>query len=266
MAAAPASVARRSFGFSGAGLLGVWHVGVWSRLAEETSSGLFCARRDRFIGSSAGSIVSAAIACELDIPSVLKSFEEINNVVGNRTWGVLDPRVDLLTHAEKLCYDMFPNDAHERCSGRVTVCTAEFVSLPWQWMLVETSNWASKAELIESIMCSSYMPYLTSKRHRAAFDGGMVQNWPAFDDKTILCSPFRGHFHVSPPYDADESATVPWRILMHDRMVDASLYNIVAGLQSMRYVRSPMDVYENGREACDRFIASSLGLNESKDL
>jgi hypothetical protein len=117
-------------------------------------------------GSSAGSIVAAAIACDVPEATVLNGLSSL----------VADVRagVGLRVAVRQQLLALLPDDAVARASGRLTVCYQRV--LPWpRSMLV--SEWSSKEDLVDTICASCNWPFFFSRwplvwvRNSLATDG-----------------------------------------------------------------------------------------------
>ena len=172
---------------SGSGWLTPYHVGVLSGLRR---TGLI----DRFIkvpvaGTSGGALVAAADACGLSEAEMLKATIELGawandqpRIVGKLGPGLLDAARDIM-----------PEDAHERCRGRlaVTVTPARpSAFLPWSKPDLVTS-FRDKEDLIQAVYCSSFIPFYLELAPAAWWrgswwcDGGLVDIIPPVDAEAV---------------------------------------------------------------------------------
>ena len=246
------ALSNRAFiSLAGAGTLGVYHVGVYSKLVECASDAGFAAERQRWIGSSAGALVGAAAACHVNPADLYEAFESINSDAGKHALGAFSPNLDLLSLVEPKLRELLPERAHVIVQDRLVVCTVRVRSM-FNWKFVMRDSFNTRDELIEALLYSSSIPYLTTKRRelfKNEMDGGMLNNWPQVSADDVTVSPFGGKFDVSPP-----SPRNAFRVTIHGQRVDASFENLMRGFACMHHIKNPLDVYEQGRRDCGRFI------------
>jgi len=79
------------------------------------------------------------------------------------------PKVDILRLVRPELEHLLPEDAHERCNGRAVVFLTDISRRPWS--PVALSHWETRESLIESVLVSSYIPGLTSRRSPCGSSG-----------------------------------------------------------------------------------------------
>lgn len=164
------AVYTEAIAFSGGGFNGTYHLGCAQYIFE---------RRERFRnvcfgGISAGSFVATLLCCDIE-PS--KFYERVyrSHIL---PWKIA-------THAESVLLDMLPEDAAERCSGRLFVhLTRPGHLTPWT-----VTRFRDKEDIAACCRASSSVPFLTdglfvTYRGQSVVDGG-------------LC----GRFNRPPPVD-----------------------------------------------------------------
>ncbi|EOD07091.1 hypothetical protein EMIHUDRAFT_432975 [Emiliania huxleyi CCMP1516] len=252
--------------FSGAGLLGGYFVGVWERLvAGDVPSALFCPARSRFVGTSAGSFVAVACASGVSQADAADTFARLLQSVHNASplRGALG--CELLSLVRPELEALLPEDAHERCSGRVEVALVDSRSFP-RLVATRRSTFESRSDLVDACLASAYLPGITSSAHPAPthfsglLDGGILDNFPRGSEpgsRTIIVSPFGGDFDISPTSSADgsDAGTAPWRV-----PISPGVWIDVASVKQLhRVVRlgepaAAEELVRQGFDDCSRFL------------
>ncbi|KAG1672882.1 Patanin-like phospholipase domain-containing protein [Nymphon striatum] len=222
--------------FAGCGFLGIYHIGVASCLREYAP----ILYRTRIAGASAGAICACALLCgcslgkkkilgqlellyeikekekALNLLTLLKPKSGINKYLSftgdgttevlklavnarSRTLGPFHPFFDLVGLLRKGLEAILPENAHVLCSGRL------FISLTrWKdYKNVIVSEYDSKQDLIQAVICSSFIPIYSGLRipvfHGIQyFDGSFTNNLPVLNEHTITVSPFCGESDICP--------------------------------------------------------------------
>ncbi|CAL4073706.1 unnamed protein product, partial [Meganyctiphanes norvegica] len=94
---------------------------------------------------------------------------------------------------------LLPLDAHVLCTGQLFISATRFSDKK----NVLLSQFSSREELIDAIMCSSFIPGVSgivpfSVKGVQYIDGGFSDNLPCLDDHTITVSPFAGEGDICP--------------------------------------------------------------------
>jgi len=164
---------------SGGGLRGYFTCGALHVLRRNPRI-----RIRRIAGTSAGAWCSAFYHCGLTTEMWCHSYL--------KTKLKLDIGLSLLeayTEINNESFDMFPPDAHERCSGKVFINITTISNFGVVRNTV-VSEFATRDDLIDACMASSSIPYLSTaglgKRYRGELvvDGGILNNVPVFRDGT----------------------------------------------------------------------------------
>jgi predicted acylesterase/phospholipase RssA len=118
-------------------------------------------------GRSSGAIVGALILCGIQHNSLVRVYTRVAHL--NKTMYIVEAFCVVL--AEEL-----PDDAHERCNGRLFVTSALFGVVP-----CTTCTFTSKSDLIDRVRSSGFVPYVTGRprgwRDMLYLDGGFVDFW-----------------------------------------------------------------------------------------
>ena len=260
--------ARLAYSFSGCGLLASYHLGVWDALTHRGSHA-FNPTTKPLIGASGGALVAGVMTSGVVLSDASDALRRIvADILSVGTGGIL--RVDLLSLVRRELERLLPEDAHERCNGKVTVCVSDVSKLPWRRPRpVLIDGWSTRSSLVESLLTSSYIPYITARGPQgdltgasAAFDrvptpcsrpmvdGGLANNFPthpAPDVCTIRVSPFAGELDICPHADGDLTRGKPLRLLLPAGVrVDASRRNASAAWRAL----APASTNVEGQHAC----------------
>eukprot|EP00854_Cymbomonas_tetramitiformis_P018662 gene18662-22281_t len=94
-----------------------------------------------------------------------------------------------------------PLDAHERATGRLLISNT-YLSCGVIPRFQLTQTFKSRAELIEILLGSCYIPFYYESpvltQGRLWLDGGLKDNLPCIDHTTLTISPFFEHADISP--------------------------------------------------------------------
>ena len=185
------------FGFSAGGLLFPYFVGnavALKRLGLITEDTVFA-------GSSAGSLISACLVCDLD-PEMLMgaNIEMYRELRDKGTIGNVRNVVETYAHM------VLPDDAHIKAKDRLNVSIVNVKRQSPFLQPVYVNEFHSKEDLVQALLTSSHVPlYMNAKvtstyRGRTCVDGGLGTNFiplpPCTEPVTICCFP-------SMPFESD---------------------------------------------------------------
>ncbi|XP_066109161.1 patatin-like phospholipase domain-containing protein 5 [Saccopteryx bilineata] len=184
--------------FSGAGFLGLYHVGVTHCLRERAPRLLRGARR--VYGSSSGSL--NALCLIMDKPSVFSCSHLLSlaNKVNQLSLGIFHPAFDPIEHIKQELQDFLPPDIHILASQRLGISLTRW---PDGSNFIVT-DFANRDEVIQALVCSLYFPFYCGMippqfRGERYFDGALSNNLPFADcPSTITVSPFPGTVDICP--------------------------------------------------------------------
>ena len=151
-----------------------------------------------FAGASAGALISASIVCGISLDYVKIKFLNVAAEAQSKTFGPFTPGFDIEKFLLK-SMDHLPKDAHERANGRLHISVTRASDLTNEII----SSWNSRDELIQSLICSCFIPIFSgskfpSFRDRLYLDGGYTNKQPVVTKNTLTISPFTGSAHVCP--------------------------------------------------------------------
>uniref|UniRef100_A0A8C8B4P7 Patatin like phospholipase domain containing 1 n=1 Tax=Otus sunia TaxID=257818 RepID=A0A8C8B4P7_9STRI len=167
------SSTRFSLSFSGSGFLALYQVGVVQSLLELAPKLLKSACK--VYGSSAGSIIAAAVVCD----DIKESFFAMAKEVRKTVLGPLSPKCSLLANIKSILQRTLPEDSYQLASGRLHISLTRVVD----GQNVIASEFSSKEELIQRYV-----------------DGGFTGLQPvsSLEEAVITVSPFTGELDICP--------------------------------------------------------------------
>ncbi|KHN74143.1 Uncharacterized protein C05D11.7 [Toxocara canis] len=192
----------RTLSFSGCGFLCIYHAGVCAAIKEYAPQ-LLCGPVS---GASAGSIISACLVCNVCISRATSIILNVVNQARSHTFGALNRDFDLMGIVRADLEMELPENAHVLCSGRLRISLTRMSDMK----NVVVSQFDSKADLIQAIICSCFIPVYGGLQYpqfhgETYIDGGVTDNQPVVDKHTITVSPFSGANDICPS-DADSAS------------------------------------------------------------
>ncbi|KAL4225553.1 Patatin-like phospholipase domain-containing protein 2 [Mactra antiquata] len=185
-----------NFSFAGCGFLGIYHIGVSSCLRQHAPHLIDSCK---FAGASAGAIVSCCLISGCDLGECTKFTLRLATKARSFSIGPLHPSFKITKILRDALREVLPDNAHEIASGRL------FISLTRvsDRQSVIVSEYSSKEELIQALMCSAHVPLYSGLvppvfRGVRYVDGGLSDNIPILNDQTISISPFAGESDICP--------------------------------------------------------------------
>ncbi|XP_074247061.1 patatin-like phospholipase domain-containing protein 5 isoform X2 [Saimiri boliviensis] len=184
--------------FSGAGFLGLYHVGATQCLRQRAPRLLQGARR--FYGSSSGALNAVSIVCGTSVDFCCTHLLGMVRHVQRLSLGILHPAYAPIEHIKRQLQDSLPPDAHVLASQRLGVSLTRW---PDGHNFIIT-DFATRDELIQVLVCSLYFPFYCGVippefRGERYIDGALSNNLPFADcPSTITVSPFPGTVDICP--------------------------------------------------------------------
>jgi hypothetical protein len=251
--------------FTGCGLLGGYYLGVRSALRRRgVPRSLYDASASRLAGASAGSLAAAAVVSDASAATTMNVFEKIAEEV--RVSTILGCNV--LERVRREVDSLLPEDAHERCTGRLAVLITD-ASSAWAPKLLPVEHFATRAELVDALLISCYVPglfsppTLTSSRFAShssrLVDGGMADAAPWLSQlgvRAVRVAPFGGDFDVSPTSHRGGVPKPPIRVPVFGDWLDASPANAKAAWHAWSPLPELASLYRQGFDDCHRFLRS----------
>ncbi|XP_030070114.1 patatin-like phospholipase domain-containing protein 2 [Microcaecilia unicolor] len=185
--------------FAGCGFLGVYHVGVASCLQEKAPR--LVKEAGKIYGASAGALNAAALVSGACFAKCCSDVMELAKEARKRNLGPLHPTFNLVKILRNGLYRNLPENAHELALGRLCISLTRVSD--GENVLVSDFN--SKEELIQALVCSSFVPIYCglippSFRGVRYVDGGISDNLPQYELKNTIhrFTPFSGESDICP--------------------------------------------------------------------
>nr|XP_033809048.1 patatin-like phospholipase domain-containing protein 2 isoform X3 [Geotrypetes seraphini] len=184
--------------FAGCGFLGVYQVGVISCLQERAPR--LVEEAGKVYGASAGALNAAALVSGACFAKCCTDVMDLAKEARKRNLGPLHPTFNLVKILRNGLHKNLPENSHELASGKLCISLTRVSD--GENVLV--SDFSSKEELIQALVCSSFIPIYCglippSFRGVRYVDGGFSDNLPQYQLKnTITVSPFSGESDICP--------------------------------------------------------------------
>jgi len=184
--------------FSGAGFMGIYHVGVASCLKVHGQD--FLKSVDRFSGSSAGSMVACCLLCDTGLEQSVEFIMGLASKATGNLLGPLSPSFDPASTVREVFMKHLPPDAYQLATGRLFISLTRVEDMK----NVVVSEFGSNKELVDAIVCSSFIPFFSGVippkfKGVSYMDGGFTDNLPAeFPGTTVTVSPWAGESDICP--------------------------------------------------------------------
>ncbi|XP_069855962.1 patatin-like phospholipase domain-containing protein 5 [Dipodomys merriami] len=185
--------------FSGAGFLGLYHVGVTYCLSQRAPHLLQGARR--IYGSSSGALNALSIICGKSVDFCCSNLLGVVKQVERLSLGILHPAYAPIEHIQQQLQDHLPSDSHILASRRLGISITRWPD----GQNVIVTDFATREELIQALVCTLYFPFYCGMippefRGERYIDGALSNNLPFSDcPSTITVSPFPGTVDICPP-------------------------------------------------------------------
>ena len=152
--------------FPGGGLFFWWQAGAIAGLAGKVDLA-----SAPLVGASAGSLAATLAACDADIDRALSLAINLSDEAGvfeRGPWGLYGIWGPII---HTWLDELLPDDAADRCRGRVSVLVREVsVASPYIRQLA-VSDFTDKADLISSCMASVHVPFFLDRKMTTEFRG-----------------------------------------------------------------------------------------------
>jgi patatin-like phospholipase domain-containing protein 2 len=188
--------------FSGCGFLCIYHTGVIAAINEYAPQ----LTRNKICGASAGSIAAAGIVCNVCISKAVSTILAIVSQARSKLLGPIDSDFHLMKLVEAGLQESLPLNAHELCTGKLQISLTRLSDRA----NVVVSEYPTRQDLIDAIICSCFIPFYCGRTAPKFlgiqyYDGGVTDNQPIVDARTITVSPFCGESDICPP-DIDSAS------------------------------------------------------------
>jgi len=177
---------RRSFSFDGCSWLMTFHLGVATALVD--AMGWSGVSQLHFCGSSCGSLIATALACHVDLKAMRTFVFDMLDIALTRALG---PVGIMTAFVKGGLTTMLPDNAHDLAASRLTISLSALHPAPRN---VRASSWSSREDLIACCLASCYIPVYyevpVEFQGSVCLDGGLTDNQPVADAKTVTVSPW----------------------------------------------------------------------------
>ncbi|RVE71373.1 hypothetical protein OJAV_G00051040 [Oryzias javanicus] len=184
--------------FSGCGFRSIYYVGVLSCILKRAPQLVHGA--SKIGGASSGCLVAAALTVGTPMEQLCLDILTTAKEARKQSLGVFHPGFCLLRTVQRSLLDRMPENAHLLASGRLCVSLTRLMD--GENVLV--SEFASREELIQVLMCSCFFPVYcgsTPPSYRGVkyMDGALSNSMPLFELRnTITVAPFSGESDICP--------------------------------------------------------------------
>ncbi|XP_045911544.1 patatin-like phospholipase domain-containing protein 2 [Micropterus dolomieu] len=189
-----------SISFSGSGFLATYQLGVaqcFLNFAPWILRAAPCV-----LGASAGSLVAAAVVCEMSPIAMRDEMIRFAKQMKAFTLGPLHPSINVFHWLESILHKHLPFNAHQLASGRLAVAMTRITD----GKLIMMSEFQSKEDVVQALLCSCFVPVYCgmlppSFKGVHYVDGGfssMQPVLPALSSQTLTVSPFSGEVDICP--------------------------------------------------------------------
>lgn len=151
-------------------------------------------------GASAGSLVAAAVVCEMDFVSIRDEMLRFAKQVKTLRFGPLNPSINVFHWLEHVLWKYVPEDAHKLACGRLAVAMTDLEDRKH----IITTEYQSKEDIVQALLCSCFLPGYCgitppSFKGKYYMDGGFTGMQPVHPQcPTLTISPFSGDTDISP--------------------------------------------------------------------
>ncbi|XP_028266293.1 patatin-like phospholipase domain-containing protein 2 [Parambassis ranga] len=187
----------QSISFSGSGFLATYQLGVAQCLLNHAPWILNTA--PRVFGASAGSLVAAAVVCEINLITIRDEMVNFAKQMRAFTLGPFNPSINVFHWLECILIKHLPSDAHQRANGRLTVAMTRLTD----GKHIVMSEYQSKEDVLQALLCSCFVPgycgFLPPSFKGVHYlDGGFSGIQPVSSSTTLTVCPFSGETDICP--------------------------------------------------------------------
>ncbi|XP_034552107.1 patatin-like phospholipase domain-containing protein 2 [Notolabrus celidotus] len=189
-----------SISFSGSGFLATYQLGVVQCFLNYTPWILSTA--PCVLGASAGSLVAAAVVCEMSPVTIRDEVLNFAKQMKDFTLGPFNPSINVSKWLESVLNKHLTSDAHQLANGRLAVAMTRLTDSK----LTIISEFHSKEDVVQALLCSCFVPGYCgllppSFKGEHYVDGGfrsMQPTLPVPFTSTLTVSPFSGESDICP--------------------------------------------------------------------
>ncbi|XP_061664286.1 patatin-like phospholipase domain-containing protein 2 [Syngnathoides biaculeatus] len=192
--------APSSISFSGSGFLATYQLGVAQCFLHNAP--WILRKAPCILGASAGSLVAAAVVCEINLITMRNEMLHFAKAMKDFTLGPFNPSVDVLCWLKYVLHKYLPTDAHLLANGRLTVGVTRLDN--GEYTVI--TEYHSKDDVVQTLLCSCFVPGYCGMQPPSLngvhyMDGGFSKIQPVLapPSRTLTVSPFSGETDICPP-------------------------------------------------------------------
>ncbi|XP_042348331.1 patatin-like phospholipase domain-containing protein 2 [Plectropomus leopardus] len=189
-----------SISFSGSGFMATYQLGVaqcFLQYAPWILSAAPCV-----LGASAGSLVAAAVVCEMSLITMRDEMLNFAKQMKGFTLGPFNPSINIFHWLESILHKHLPSNAHQLANGRLSVSMTRLSD----GKHIIMTEFESKEDVVQALLCSCFVPVycgMLPPSFRGVYyvDGGFssMQPVPSLPhSQTLTVSPFSGEIDICP--------------------------------------------------------------------
>ncbi|XP_077770311.1 patatin-like phospholipase domain-containing protein 5 isoform X2 [Canis aureus] len=184
--------------FSGAGFLGLYHVGVTRCFRERAPRLLQGARR--IYGSSSGALNAVSIIADQSLDFCCSNLLGMVKHLEQLSLGIFHPAFAPIEHIRQQLQESLPPNIHILASQRLGISMTRWSD----GRNIIVTNFATRNEVIQALICTVYFPFYCGIippefRGERYIDGALSNHLPFSDSpSTITVSPFHGTVDICP--------------------------------------------------------------------
>uniref|UniRef100_A0A8C4NSH2 PNPLA domain-containing protein n=1 Tax=Dicentrarchus labrax TaxID=13489 RepID=A0A8C4NSH2_DICLA len=246
-----------SISFSGSGFMATYQLGVAQCFVNYTPWILRTA--PCVLGASAGSLVAAAVACEMSLITIRDEMLNFAKQMKAYTLGPFNPSINVFHWLELILRKHLPSNAHKLASGRLAVAMTRLTDSK----LIVMSDFQSKEDVVQALLCSCFVPGYCgilppSFKGVHYVDGGFSSMQPLLPlpSHTLTVCPFSGEMDICP---ADTPSK--WEMVVSGTTLKGNLANslrIVNALYPMT-LETLEQAFDSGYKDAIHFLLSNSG-------
>ncbi|XP_051282201.1 patatin-like phospholipase domain-containing protein 2 [Dicentrarchus labrax] len=244
-----------SISFSGSGFMATYQLGVAQCFVNYTPWILRTA--PCVLGASAGSLVAAAVACEMSLITIRDEMLNFAKQMKAYTLGPFNPSINVFHWLELILRKHLPSNAHKLASGRLAVAMTRLTDSK----LIVMSDFQSKEDVVQALLCSCFVPGYCgilppSFKGVHYVDGGFSSMQPLLPlpSHTLTVCPFSGEMDICP---ADTPSK--WEMVVSGTTLKGNLANslrIVNALYPMT-LETLEQAFDSGYKDAIHFLLSN---------
>ncbi|XP_034000633.1 1-acylglycerol-3-phosphate O-acyltransferase Pnpla3 [Trematomus bernacchii] len=189
-----------SISFSGSGFMATYQLGVAECFLNNAPWILRTA--PCVLGASAGSLVAAAVVCEMSMITIRDEMLQFAEQMQSFTLGPFNPSMNVSHWLESILHKHLPSDAHQMANGRLSVSMTRLSD----GKHILTSDFQSKEDVVQALLCSCFVPVycgMLPPSFRGVYyvDGGFSEMQPVLaapHSQTLTVCPFSGEIDICP--------------------------------------------------------------------